>query len=98
MLFENLNWLYVMVVTIFVFFLLFLFVSKYGNIKLGANDSKPEFSFFSWDSMLFAAGMGVGLMYVGVAVALSHFAAPAFGDYAPIQKAKDEQLYTFFHG
>lgn len=97
MLFENLNWLYVMVVTIFVFFLLFLFVSKYGNIKLGANDSKPEFSFFSWVSMLFAAGMGIGLMYFGVAEPLSHYADPAFGDNSPIQKAKDAQLYTFFH-
>ena len=96
-LFENLNWLYVMVVTIFVFFLLFLFVSKYGNIKLGANDSKPEFSFFSWVSMLFAAGMGIGLMYFGVAEPLSHYADPAFGEHAPIQKAKDAQLYTFFH-
>ncbi|MBD1421290.1 BCCT family transporter [Sphingobacterium chuzhouense] len=96
-LFENLNWLYVMVVTIFVFFLLFLFVSKYGNIKLGANDSKPEFSFFSWVSMLFAAGMGIGLMYFGVAEPLSHYADPAFGDNFPIQKAKDAQLYTFFH-
>ncbi|NGM63868.1 BCCT family transporter [Sphingobacterium sp. SGR-19] len=96
-LFENLNWLYVMVVTIFVFFLLFLFFSKYGGIKLGTNDSKPEFSFFSWVSMLFAAGMGIGLMYFGVAEPISHYADAAFGDASPIQRAKSAQLYTFFH-
>lgn len=96
-LFENLNWLYVMVVTVFVFFLLFLFFSKYGNIKLGANDAKPEFSFFSWVSMLFAAGMGIGLMYFGVAEPMSHYIDPAFADRPIALRAKDAQLYTFFH-
>lgn len=96
-LFENLNWLYVMVVTVFVFFLLFLIFSKYGNIKLGANDSKPEFSFFSWVCMLFAAGMGIGLMYFGVAEPMSHYSDPTFKDLSVVERAKDAQLYTFFH-
>ncbi|PRD56285.1 BCCT family transporter [Sphingobacterium gobiense] len=97
LLFVNLNWLYVMVVTLFVFFLLFLFFSKYGGIKLGTNDSKPEFSFFSWISMLFAAGMGIGLMYFGVAEPMSHYTDPAFGQASSIQRAKNAELYTFFH-
>src|SRR5690606_31266901 len=61
--FVNLNWIYVWSVTIFVIFLIYLMFSKYGKIRLGNNDSKPEYSFFSWISMLFAAGMGIGLMY-----------------------------------
>ncbi len=96
-LFHNLNWLYVLVVTLFVFFLLFLFFSKYGNIKLGANDSKPEFSFFSWIAMLFAAGMGIGLMYFSVAEPISHYADPSVAGLSLEQRAKDAQLYTFFH-
>lgn len=96
-LFQNLNWLYVLVVTLFVFFLLFLFISKYGNIKLGPNDAKPEFSFFSWISMLFAAGMGIGLMYFSVAEPISHYADASLGNLSVEQRSKDAQLYTFFH-
>lgn len=96
-LFQNFNWLYVLVVTLFVFFLLFLFISKYGNIKLGPNDAKPEFSFFSWVSMLFAAGMGIGLMYFSVAEPISHYADASLGNLSVQQRAKDAQLYTFFH-
>lgn len=95
--FSSLNWVYVWAVTIFVLFLLFLFVSKYGSITLGNNDSVPEHSFFSWISMLFAAGMGIGLMYFGVAEPISHFAHPAFSELNEIRRAKNAQLYTFFH-
>lgn len=95
--FQNLSWLYVIVVSIFIFFLLFLILSKYGNIKLGENHSKPEYSFFSWISMLFAAGMGIGLMYFGVAEGISHFST--FSAEVPdiSSRAKEAQLYTFFH-
>ena len=55
--FINLNWVYVWSVTIFVLFLIYLMFSKYGNIRLGRNGSKADYSFFSWNSMLFAAGM-----------------------------------------
>jgi len=96
-LFENMNWVYVMVVTIFVLFLLFLVFSKYGSIRLGANDSKPDFSFFSWVSMLFAAGMGIGLMYFSVAEPISHYSDPSVAGLSSVQRAKDAQLYTFFH-
>jgi len=71
--FVNLNWVYVWSVTIFVLFLLFLMVSKFGDIKLGRNDSSPDYSFFSWISMLFAAGMGIGLMYFSVSEPMQHY-------------------------
>src|SRR5690606_1936814 len=85
------------VVTLFIFFLLFLVLSKFGSIKLGDNDSKPEYSFFSWVSMLFAAGMGIGLMYFSVAEPISHFADPVFAQRGEVSRARDAQLYTFFH-
>lgn len=95
--FVNLNWVYVWAVTAFVFFLFFLMFSKYGRIRLGPNDSKPEHSFFSWISMLFAAGMGIGLMYFSVAEPMQHYASPLFEGQTFSQKAKNAQLFTFFH-
>ncbi len=95
--FINLNWVYVWSVTLFVFFLLALVLSKYGSITLGDDDIVPEYSFLSWISMLFAAGMGIGLMYFSVSEPLSHFSDPTFAEYSEIKRAKDAQLYTFFH-
>jgi len=95
--FVNLNWVYVWCVTVFVIFLVFLMISKYGKIKLGANDSRPEHSFFSWISMLFAAGMGIGLMYFSVAEPMQHYSTDAFSESHIISRAKNAQLYTFFH-
>ncbi len=95
--FVNLNWVYVWAITIFVLFLGFLTFSKYGNIKLGANDSKPAHSFFSWVAMLFAAGMGIGLMYFSVAEPMTHYTTEAFSETNYQLRAKNAQLYTFFH-
>ncbi len=95
--FINLNWVYVWSVTIFVIFLVYLMFSKYGNIKLGKNDSKPQYSFFSWISMLFAAGMGIGLMYFSVAEPMQHYSNDIFTGNTHINRAKNAQLYTFFH-
>lgn len=95
--FINLNWVYVWSVTIFVIFLVYLMFSKFGNIKLGSNDSKPAYSFFSWISMLFAAGMGIGLMYFSVAEPMQHYSSDVFAGNHYINRAKNAQLYTFFH-
>lgn len=95
--FINLNYVYIWSVTIFVIFLIYLIFSKYGNIRLGRNDSKPDYSFFSWISMLFAAGMGIGLMYFSVAEPMQHYSNEVFAGNSVVQRAKDAQLYTFFH-
>ena len=90
--FQHASWFYVLTFSVFLLFLLALPVSSLGNIKLGANEEEPEFSFLSWLAMLFAAGMGVGLMFFGVAEPLSHFAAPvAQGN------ARQALLHTVFH-
>ncbi|MFV0471372.1 MAG: BCCT family transporter [Paludibacteraceae bacterium] len=93
--FNNFSWFYVLMVTIFILFLIIIALSKLGNIRLGADTSKPKYSFFSWIAMLFAAGMGIGLMYFGVAETISHYANPATDDV--VMRAKEAQLYTFFH-
>lgn len=93
--FKNLSWVYVLLVTFFILFLIMIALSKLGNIRLGSDNSRPKYSFFSWIAMLFAAGMGIGLMYFGVAETISHYAHPAIDD--TVLRAKEAQLYTFFH-
>lgn len=95
--FVNLNWVYIWTVTLFVFFLIYLMFGSFGKIRLGANDSKPEYSFFSWISMLFAAGMGIGLMYFSVAEPMQHYTTDVFDATHYVNRAKNAQLYTFFH-
>ncbi|EAT15515.1 BCCT family transporter [Desulfuromonas acetoxidans] len=73
---NNFGWAYLASMFIFVVFAMMLAFSKYGSIKLGADDSKPEFSTSSWFAMLFGAGMGIGLVFWGVAEPISHLAAP----------------------
>ena len=67
------------VATTILFFMIFLGVSRYGRIRLGRDDEPPEFSMFSWISMLFAAGMGIGLVFWGAAEPLTFFEAPPPG-------------------
>lgn len=70
---NDFGWLYLISMLLFVIFAIGLIFSKYGNIKLGPDDSKPEYSTSSWFAMLFGAGMGIGLIFWGVAEPLSHF-------------------------
>lgn len=67
------GWLFVLASTVFVFFVLFVAFSKFGHIKLGKDGEQPEFSTFSWVAMMFAAGMGIGLMFYGTTEPLTHF-------------------------
>ena len=59
-----------------------LIVSKYGSIRLGKDDDEPDYSYMTWFAMLFSAGMGIGLVFWGVAEPLNHLYAPPFGDSA----------------
>ena len=93
--YQKFSWMYILLVSLFFIFLLILAFSKTGNTRLGADNSFPQYSFFSWISMLFAAGMGIGLMYFGVAEPMSHYVHPALPTIA--NPAKDAQLATFFH-
>ncbi|WP_392508960.1 BCCT family transporter [Naumannella halotolerans] len=70
---TNLGWFYVLAASVFVIFVLWLAVSRYGGVRLGADDEKPEFKTVSWIAMMFSAGMGIGLMFFGAAEPLSFF-------------------------
>lgn len=93
------GWLYLLVTTGFVFFTLFLALSKFGNIRLAPTDDPPEFSFPSWIAMIFSAGMGVGLVFWGVAEPIMHFNEPPMDIGTPrtADTAQAGMTYAFFH-
>ncbi|MGX2974428.1 BCCT family transporter [Ursidibacter arcticus] len=94
--FNNFSWFYILSFSVFLCFLIALSVSHFGNIKLGANEDEPEFSFLSWLAMLFAAGMGVGLMFFGVAEPLTHyFSSITSGSLE--QRQQQALMHTVFH-
>lgn len=94
---DNFGWSYLIGVTFFLFFTLFTALSKYGNITLGKDGEKPEHSTVSWFSMLFAAGMGIGLVFWGVAEPMTHYSTPPFGQPSTFESAQTAMRYTFFH-
>lgn len=91
--FGHFSWFYILSVSFFILFLLLLAMSRLGDTRLGSDEEEPEYPFFSWVAMLFAAGMGVGLMYFGVAEPLMHSISPITEG----NSQKDAMLYTFYH-
>jgi glycine betaine transporter len=96
---KSFGWLFVLTTAAFVIFSGYLALSRYGNIKLGPDDAEPEFNTFSWVSMMFATGMGIGLIFWGVAEPLTHLNTPPMGmaDPGTPQAARLAMEYTFFH-
>ncbi len=76
---EYTGWLFMVLASLFVVFILWLALGRFGNIPLGKDGEKPEYRTVSWVSMMFAAGMGIGLMFYGVAEPLYHFISPPPG-------------------
>lgn len=94
---EKFGWLYMLSVGIFTLFVLFLAVSPFGKFKLGPDQSKPSYTNLSWFAMLFSAGMGIGLMFFGVAEPVMHYVSPPIGDKESIESAKMAMNIVFFH-
>lgn len=91
------GWLYILSVAIFVLFIMFVMVSRFGDIKLGPDHAEPDYSYKSWIAMLFSAGMGIGLMFFGVAEPVMHYIAPPDATPETIAAAKEAMKITFFH-
>ena len=94
---ENFGWFYMGVVALFFLFILYMAFSRYGSIRLGPDDSEPDYSYFTWTAMLFSAGIGVGLMFFGVAEPITHFAKPPVGEGGTVEAAEKAMLITYFH-
>ena len=91
------GWFYILSTTIFLGFVVFIALSRWGNLRLGKDDSTPEFDTWSWVSMMFTAGMGIGLVYYGVSEPLMHFKNPPEMQGMTPAAAESAMNYTFFH-
>ncbi|GLX84561.1 choline transporter [Thalassotalea loyana] len=94
---TNGGWFYVLTVAIILGFVIYLSMSRFGSIKLGPDHSTPDFSLTTWISMLFAAGMGIGLMFFGVAEPVMHYLAPPTAEQGSLEAIKEAMKITFFH-
>ena len=94
---ETFGWFYVLAVVGFLIFVLWLMLSRFGQVRLGRDDELPEYGFFTWFAMLFSAGMGIGLIFYSVAEPISHFAYPPRAEPESVQAANEAMVITFFH-
>jgi len=98
---SSLDWFFISAANIFVLLCIFLIFSPLGKVRLGGTEATPDFSYLGWFSMLFAAGMGIGLMYYGVSEPLTHFSTSLAGtsvedglrtDWAPLAGAVGNEV------
>jgi choline/glycine/proline betaine transport protein len=94
---HGFGWFYLLAVAVFIVFVLALALSDYGRIRLGPDHAEPDYSYGSWFAMLFSAGMGIGLLFFGVAEPITHYMAPPAGDPHTIAAARQAMSITFFH-
>jgi glycine betaine transporter len=93
------GWFYLFATFLFLVFAVYLAFGPYGRIKLGDDDEEPEYSYFTWFAMLFSAGMGIGLVFWGVAEPIYHFITPPIDivDGETAAAARMALRYSFFH-
>ncbi len=94
---KNFGWFYIVTATVAVLFMLYVAISRTGQIKLGPDHAKPQFGLFSWASMLFAAGIGIDLLFFSVAEPVAQFYGPPTGDAETIEAARQAVVFTLFH-
>ncbi|MYZ42081.1 BCCT family transporter [Schauerella aestuarii] len=94
---TNASWFYILTVAIVLVVTVFLAISRYGDIKLGPDHSEPDYRNLAWFAMLFSAGMGIGIMFFGVAEPVMHFIEPPIGEPGTAIAAREAMKLTFFH-
>ncbi len=91
------GWFFILSVNVFLVFMLYIAFSKFGSLRIGGSKSKPEFSTLAWFSMLFSAGMGIGLLFYSIADPVKYFGAPPLTTPNTIEAAKEAMNVTFLH-
>lgn len=91
------GWYYLLAATLYIVFVVCIAGSRYGSVKLGPEQSKPEFSLMSWSAMLFAAGIGIDLMFFSVAEPVTQYMQPPEGQGQTIEAARQAMVWTLFH-
>ena len=99
---ATLSWYYILAVCAMLFVCFYLMLSRHGNIRLGDDDSKPEFSTFSWLAMLFSAGVGIGILFFSISEPLSYFDSNPHADHLGVTEQDERRAVhavrvTYFH-
>ncbi|MEO6683944.1 MAG: BCCT family transporter [Ginsengibacter sp.] len=94
---KSFGWFFILAVNFILVFCIYLAFSKFGSIRLGGENAKPEFTFMSWLAMLFSAGMGIGIMFFGVAEPVSHYANPPQETLNNFERASQAIKFTNLH-
>jgi len=94
---AHFGWFYILTASTLLGFVLWLLFSRFGRIRLGGPDAHPEFGYLAWFSMLMSAGMGIGIVFFGVAEPLQHFQSPPTGEGGNHDAIREAMRYTFFH-
>lgn len=94
---NNTGWLFVSAVNVFLVFSVIIAFSRFGKIRLGGSDAKPEFSTAAWFAMLFSAGMGIGIMFWSVAEPIYHFLSPPMASEETVEAAQQAMSLTYLH-
>lgn len=88
---------YMFAASLYIVFVIFIAASRFGDIKLGPEQSKPEFSLLSWAAMLFAAGIGIDLMFFSVAEPITQYMHPPVGEGQTLEAARQATVWALFH-
>jgi len=94
---DAFGWFYVLSVAFFLLFVVWLPFSRFAHVRLGRDTDRPEFTYLTWMAMLFSAGMGIGLVFYGVAEPILHFGNPPFAEARSDAAARAALNLTFFH-
>ncbi|MDO5617582.1 MAG: choline BCCT transporter BetT [Kocuria sp.] len=94
---TNLGWFYVLTSTVVIVFVLIVAFGRAGKTKMGPDHSSPQFSLFTWTAMLFAAGIGIDLMFFSVAEPVSQYYAPPSGEGQTLEATRQAVVWTLFH-
>ena len=94
---SYMSWYYVLVVAIILIGVLVIGLSSFGEVRLGPEHAEPDYDFWSWFAMLFSAGMGIGLLFFGVAEPVMHYLEPPTGETGTVAAAREAMVVTFFH-
>lgn len=94
---TNLGWFYVLTVTIVIVFVLWVALSKEGKVRLGPDHSRPQYGLFTWVAMLFAAGVGIDMLFYSVTGPITQYMSPPSGAGQTPEAAQDAVVWTMFH-
>ncbi|WP_084500211.1 choline BCCT transporter BetT [Brevibacterium album] len=94
---ANFGWYYILTATLMIVFVVVIAASRVGRVRLGPDHSRPTYNLFTWTSMLFAAGIGIDLMFFSVSEPVAHYMQPPTGEGQSVEAARQAVVWTLFH-